>query len=75
MDLMAVSMVMTLQSPTTSKNALIEECHKSRESSQQHADPYVTELTKLTKEKLEMQMSKNLEDNINHLIKITTGRK
>ncbi len=50
-----------------SVNALIEECHKSRESSQQQTDLYVAQLMK---EKLEMQISRNLEDNVNPLIKI-----
>jgi hypothetical protein len=50
-----------------SVNALIEERRKSRELSQQRIDPYVAQLTK---KKLEMQTSKNLEDNINCLIEI-----
>jgi hypothetical protein len=50
-----------------SVNALIEERRKSRESSQQKTDPYATQLTK---EKLEMQISRNLEDNVSRLIEI-----
>ncbi len=50
-----------------SVNALIEENHKSRESSQQQTDLYVAQLMK---EKLEMQICRNLEDNVNPLIKI-----
>jgi len=50
-----------------SVNALIEERRKSRESSQQKTDPYATQLTK---EELEMQISRNLEDNVNRLIEI-----
>jgi len=50
-----------------SVNALIEEHCKFRESSQQQTDPYATQLTK---ENLEMQISRNLEDNVNRLIEI-----
>jgi len=50
-----------------SVNALIEERRKSPESSQQQTDPYATQLTK---EKLEMQISRNLEDNSNRLIEV-----
>jgi len=50
-----------------SVNSLIEERRKSWESSQQKTDPYTTQLTK---EKLEMQISRNLEDNVNRLIEI-----
>jgi hypothetical protein len=53
-----------------SVNAFTEEHYKSRESSQQQNDPYVAQLAKLAKEKLEMQVSRNLDDNVNHLIKI-----
>jgi hypothetical protein len=50
-----------------SVNALIQECRKSRESCQQQTDPYVAHIMK---EKLEMQISRNLEDNVNHLLEI-----
>jgi hypothetical protein len=47
--------------------ALIEERCKSRELSLVQRDPYVSQLTK---EKLEMQVSRNLEDNVNCLIEV-----
>jgi hypothetical protein len=50
-----------------SVNAVIEEHRKSRESSQEQTDPYAAQLTK---EKLEMQISRNLEDKVYHLIEI-----
>jgi len=50
-----------------SVNALIEEHHKSREASQQKTGPHATQLTK---EKLAMQISRNLEDNVKRLIEI-----
>jgi hypothetical protein len=50
-----------------SVTALIEERRKSRELSFVQSDPYVSQLTE---EKLEMQVSRNLEDNINHIIEV-----
>jgi hypothetical protein len=50
-----------------SVTALIEERRKSRELSLVQSDPYVSQLTK---EKLEMQVSRNLEDNVNRLIEV-----
>ncbi len=50
-----------------SVTAFIEERRKSRELSLVQSDPYVSQLTK---EKLEMQVSHNLEDNVNRLIEV-----
>jgi beta-phosphoglucomutase-like phosphatase (HAD superfamily) len=53
-----------------SVNALVEEWRKSREFKEHfHREPDQLQ-SRLNKEKLEMQISRNLDDNINRLIDI-----